>query len=142
MKNSTTTSFIYSAVRNQLRAAISFTHVDSRGFRDRITRLGKEYEKRFMSSGRGAYYKAKYGLGGKGDTDGRILHNNDSGQYSQNRSRNDLTADRTSRDLENILRSIDGRQYGDYKQLQVKYSFISVVYINKFALVQISLSIG
>ena len=69
-----------------------------------------------MSSGRGAYYKAKYGRGGRGNADERVVSNNDNGLYlSQSRNVN-----RTFRDLETILRSIDGRQYGDYKQLQVK----------------------
>lgn len=72
-----------------------------------------------MSGGRGAYYKAKYGRG-RGNSDERVASNNDNGFYlSQNRSRNDSTINRTFRDLETILRSIDGRQYGDYKQLQV-----------------------
>lgn len=73
-----------------------------------------------MSGGRGAYYKAKYGRGGRGNANERLASNNDNGLYlSQNRSRNDSTINRTSRDFETILRSIDGRQYGDYKQLQV-----------------------
>eukprot|EP01035_Chromulina_nebulosa_P054915 gene54915-75239_t len=77
-----------------------------------------------MSGGRGAYYKAKYGRGGRGNSDERVASNNDNGLYlSQNRSRNDSTINRTSRDLETILRSIDGRQYGDYKQLQGRYVF-------------------
>ena len=121
--NLTTTRIHYnSAVIERIRVIITrtfATYFDSKSFRDRTKRFTIE-NKKLMSGGRGAYYKAKYGRGGRGNADERVVSNNDNGLYlSQNRTRNDSTINRTSRDLETILRSIDGRQYGEYKQLQV-----------------------
>ncbi|SMR53552.1 unnamed protein product [Zymoseptoria tritici ST99CH_3D1] len=68
--------------------------------------------------GRGAYYKARYGGGGRGR--GSNAHNESSEQHASAPPQHSRQT-KDWQQLESTLRSIDGAQYGAYKQLLGQY---------------------
>eukprot|EP01060_Flectonema_neradi_P004447 TRINITY_DN1287_c0_g1_i1.p1 TRINITY_DN1287_c0_g1~~TRINITY_DN1287_c0_g1_i1.p1 ORF type:complete len:646 (+),score=109.40 TRINITY_DN1287_c0_g1_i1:43-1980(+) len=84
--------------------------------------------------GKGAFYKAKYGGGGKGGGKGSKSHSNDSGSWQEsgssfeNNEQQEKWSGNARRSDEGALRSklasIDGRPYGAYRDLEgCDYSF-------------------